>query len=192
MTVVGGTIAPGASIGTLTFNGNLSLASGAKLLIDVDKSHSPTSDLMIVSGTLTKSGSGTVTVSNLNPGQPLAIGDTFQLFDKAVSNGQLFTVVGAGATWTNKLAVDGTIAVLIPPAPPVPATNLTISVSGTNCTLGGKGAANSAYNVYASTNVALPMTSWWLLGTTTSSGLGDILFLDSSATNKYRFYRFGQ
>jgi autotransporter-associated beta strand protein len=186
-----GTLSPGAaSVGTLAFNGNLTLATGSKLLIDVDKSQSPTSDLMTVSGTLNKTGSGTVTVANLGPA--LAIGDSFQLFDKALANGQAMSVVGAGAFWTNKLALDGTIAVVSIP-PKVPATNLTIQVSGpTNRIVSGMGAASSAYNIYATTNVLLPMANWWWIGTTTSSAGGVIQYLDSGATNKQRFYRFGQ
>jgi autotransporter-associated beta strand protein len=187
-----GTISPGASVGTLAFAGNLTLATGAKLLIDVDKSLSPASDLMTVSGTLNKTGTGTVTVSNLNPGQPLAIGDSFQLFDKALANGQLMSVTGAGVIWTNRLAVDGSITVLSIPIK-VPATNLTIQVvDPTSRAVGGMGAANSLYKVFASTNVTLPMTSWWEIGSTTSSAGGVIDFLDSEATNSRRFYRFGQ
>jgi hypothetical protein len=48
------------------------------------------------------------------------------------------------------------------------------------------------YNVYASTNVATPMTNWWLLGSTTANGSGVIQFTDTQATNSQRFYRFGQ
>jgi hypothetical protein len=54
------------------------------------------------------------------------------------------------------------------------------------------GAANSAYGVYASTNVTTPMTNWWLIGITNSNGGGVIQFFDAQATNAQRFYRFGQ
>ena len=119
--------------------------------------------------------------------------DSFKVFNKAVSAGQTIAVAGGGATWTNKLAVDGSIAVLTAAPPAVPATNLTIQAVGpTSVGLGGMGAASSAYSVYASTNVALPMSSWWKIGTANSSGGGAIQYLDSQATNSQRFYRFGQ
>jgi len=75
----------------------------------------------------------------------------------------------------------------------VPATNLIIrAVSPTSFSLGGQGGASSAYSVYASTNVTLPMTSWWKIGTTNSNVSGAIQFFDPQATNAQRFYRFGQ
>jgi hypothetical protein len=75
----------------------------------------------------------------------------------------------------------------------VPATNLTLQVSGPNArALSGQGAANSAYYVYASTNVTLPMSNWWLIGVTNSDAGGLIQFVDTGATNAQRFYRFGQ
>jgi len=94
--------------------------------------------------------------------------------------------------WTNQLAVDGSIAVVSVSAP-VPATNLTIQVVGPgSVNLSGWGAANRSYAVYASTNVGLPMTNWWLLGSSVSDGSGLIEFLDPQATNDQRFYRFAQ
>jgi autotransporter-associated beta strand protein len=188
----GGTLSPGASVGTLTLNNDLTLSGN--LLIEVNKSLSPSNDVVTVSGTLTNAGAGTVTVTNLNSGLPLAGGDSFQLFNKPVLNGQALTIVSAGGEiWTNKLAVDGSIAIVPTSPPQVPATNLTIvRVSPASFNLGGLGAANSAYNVYAATNVTTPMANWWLIGTTNSDAGGVIQFLDLQATNEQRFYRFGQ
>ena len=189
----GGTLSPGASLGTLTINSNLTLAGN--LFIEVNKSASPSNDVVVVSGTLTNAGVGTVTVTNLGAAA-LAAGDRFVLFNKAVLNGQALTIApapGASLAWTNKLAVDGSIAVVSAAAQPVPATNLTIVAAGpASFRLGGRGGANQAYGVYAQTNVALRMTNWWLLGTTNADGSGLIQFLDTQATNKQRFYRFGQ
>ena len=186
-----GAISPGASVGSLTNQGNLTV--GGSLLIEVDKSLAPNSsnDMITVSGALSHGGGGTLTVANLGPA--LAVNDSFKVFNKAVTSGQTIAVTGGGATWTNKLAVDGSIAVLSLAPPAVPATNLTIQAIGsTSVGLGGKGAASSAYSVYASTNVALPMSNWWKLGTTNSSAGGVIQYLDAQATNSQRFYRFGQ
>jgi autotransporter-associated beta strand protein len=103
----GTTLAPGASVGTLTINSDLSI--GGNVAIEVNKSLSPANDLVVVSGTLTKTGTGTLTVANLGPA--LAVGDKFTLFSQPVLNGAALTVTGGGATWTNNLAVDGSISV---------------------------------------------------------------------------------
>jgi autotransporter-associated beta strand protein len=121
----GTTLAPGASIGTLTINNNLSI--GGKLAIEVNKSLSPSNDFVLVSGALTNTGTGTLTVSNLGPA--LAVGDKFTLFSEPVQNGAALTVTGAGATWANNLAADGSISVL--PLVPAPILNYT-NLGGTN------------------------------------------------------------
>jgi autotransporter-associated beta strand protein len=125
----GGAIAPGASIGILTINNNLALAGN--LAIELNKSGSPASDRIVVGGTLNNTGTGTVTVTNL--GLALVQGDTFTLFNKAVSNGGALSVTGANVIWTNKLVIDGTIAVasVVSNA----RTNISFSVSGNNLTL---------------------------------------------------------
>lgn len=174
-------------------NNDLTLAG--KLFIELNKSTSPSSDLIVVAGTLTNAGTGTVTVTNLGP-TALAVGDLFQLFNKPLLNGQALAISpapGSGLAWTNKLAVDGSIAVVSAVIPPVPATNLAIVAAGpASFKLSGVGGANQTYGIYASTNLAAPMTTWWLIGATNADTSGAIRFLDTQATNKQRFYRFGQ
>ncbi len=153
----GGALAPGVGIGTLTINNNLAL--GGNVAIDVNKSTSPANDLTVVSGTLSNTGTGTVTVNNLGPA--LIAGDHFQIFNKAVANGGAMSVSGGGAgvNWTNKLAIDGSIAVLsvAAPHPTITATTITgtsLIFSGTN------GSAGQPYYVLSSTNVATPVATW--------------------------------
>ncbi len=113
----GSTLAPGApvgSIGTLTVNSDLSI--GGNLAIKVDKSRSPSSDVVVVSGALANTGTGTLTVANLGPA--LAVGDKFTLFSQPLQNGAALTVTGASATWINNLAVDGSISVSSVVGPP--------------------------------------------------------------------------
>jgi len=143
----GGAIAPGDSVGTLTINNNLTI--GGNLSVELDKSGSPTSDRIIVSGALNNTGTGTVTVTNLGPA--LAQGDSFTLFNKPVGNGNTLVVTGGGAnvTWTNKLAVDGTIAVASVVS--TSRTNITFSVSGNNLTLGWP-ADHTGWALQAQTN----------------------------------------
>lgn len=187
--LAGGALAPGASVGTLTLESDLTLSGN--LSIEVNKSLSPSNDVIYVAGALTNAGTGTVTVNNLGPA--LAIGDVFQIFNKPLTNGEAMTVVSpTGAGWTNKLAYDGTIEVVSLPAMD-PATILSIvQVSPTNYNLGGLGVASVPYRVFAATNITLPQSNWWLLGTTNSSAGGVIQFLDTKATNDQRFYRVGQ
>jgi hypothetical protein len=77
--------------------------------------------------------------------------------------------------------------------PAVPVTSLTIVATSPNSFhLSGLGEANQSYGIYVSTNVMLPMTNWWLLGSTNADVGGVIQFLSDHATNKQCFYRFGQ
>lgn len=130
----GGTLSPGASIGTLTVNNNLTLSGN--LFIEVNKAFVVSNDTVVVSGVLTNAGTGTVTVTNLNFGQPLAVGNSFKLFSQPLLNGGNLTIApapGTGLAWNNQLAVDGTIAVVTGVA--TNSTNITATVSGGTLTL---------------------------------------------------------
>ena len=129
----GGALSPGASVGTLTVNGNLTL--GGNLFIELDKTLVQSNDLTIVGGTLANTGSGVVTVTNIGT-VPVALGDTFQLFSRPLVNGSALTITpnpGSGLTWTNRLAVDGTISAVTGIA--MNPTNISYSVSGNTLTL---------------------------------------------------------
>ena len=148
-----GTLSPGTSIGTLAVNGNFDLSG--KLLIEVDKSLSQSNDMVMVNGTLSSSGNGPLTVNNLNPGLPLAPGDTFKLFNKPLINGGALTIISTGGEiWTNKLAVDGSIAVL-PTAnpPPAPTALAATSVTSNSFTANWNGSSGATgYRLDVSTN----------------------------------------
>jgi autotransporter-associated beta strand protein len=148
--LAGGILAPGDSVGVLTVNNNLAFAGN--LAIELNKSGSPASDRIVVSGTLNNTGNGTVTVTNLGPA--LAQGDTFTLFSQPLVNGGSLLVTGGNVVWTNKLAVDGTIqvAALVSTTP----TNITFSVSGNTLAL----------------NWPLDHTGWILQAQTNAPGAG--------------------
>ena len=106
---VGGILAPGASIGTLTMSTNPIL--GGTVQAEVNTANSPNADkLVISSGTLTYG--GTLTVANL--GAIPANGTVFDLFDApAFAGGFSSVTLPSGGTlhWnTNGLTVDGSIA----------------------------------------------------------------------------------
>ena len=184
-----GTLAPGASVGTLTFSNNLAIAGD--LSIEVDRSLAQSNDVVMVMGLLTNAGVGQINVSNIG-GTAFRTNDTFQLFNQTLLNGQAMSVVSAGnVVWTNETPWTGSIRVLSAPAP-VPATNLTVVATGPNSRqLGGRGAGNSFYAVYAAPNMTLPVV-WTLIGNTISDSSGFITFVDTNATLSQRYYRFGQ
>lgn len=115
-----GVLSPNAGFSTntsaLTINGLLTL--GGNLNIAVNKSLVRSNDLVnVIGSSITNTGTGIVTVTNVGPA--LVVGDTFNLFNQAVTNGaalSLNSVVRGGLgqyiTWSNHLALDGGISVL--------------------------------------------------------------------------------
>src|SRR5664280_1811757 len=79
----GSTLAPGnpGSIGTLTVSGTIT-NSGA-ILMELNRTNSQTCDRLNCAKTITITGAGTLTVTNLGPA--LQAGDSFQLFNQAVT-----------------------------------------------------------------------------------------------------------
>ncbi len=113
-----GALSPSGAIGTntssLVINGDLNL--GGNAWIAVNKSLGQRNDLVNVGGALNNTGNGSVTVTNNGPA--LVVGDTFNLFNKAVTGGAALTInkvvrgtVGQYVTWANNLAVNGSITV---------------------------------------------------------------------------------
>jgi hypothetical protein len=137
---VPGGFAPGANgIGKLTISNSLTLSGAATF--EVNKSASPSNDLVVVTGAL--NAGGVLTVNNL--GGALTNGDSFVLFNKAVS-GNFASVtlpaLPAGLAWQDNLAVNGTIAVYVPPvgvaSDPNPASGTTdLAISPTLTWQGG-------------------------------------------------------
>ncbi len=154
----GTTLAPGASstsIGSLTFNSDLSFSGN--VAVKVNKSLNQSNDLVVATSTVSKFGTGTLTVTNLGP--DLAVGDKFTLFSQAVANGSALAVTGAGATWANNLEVDGSITALtvthtVNTNPPV----LQVSRSGNNLNLAWP--TNSGWTLQTN-SVGLNATNQW-------------------------------
>ena len=124
-----GTISPGPSAGTLstlTFNNNLTL--NGNLLFEVNTSLGQSNDVVSAT-TISNTGTGTLTVTNQGP--TLTVGEKFFLFNQPVPNGNALSISSPpGVTFTNQLALNGSITVLsvvsINPNP----TNISYSVSG--------------------------------------------------------------
>jgi autotransporter-associated beta strand protein len=125
---IAGTLSPGASIGTLTFNANLTLAGN--VLIEVDKGQLQSNDVVNVAGTLAYG--GTLTAINIGA-SPLAAGDSFHVFP-AGGTGTL-TLAGSpgpGLAW-NFDVPSGVLSVVqsVSVTPP----HLTNAISGGNLNL---------------------------------------------------------
>jgi len=132
-TIVNGMLAPGGSIGTLTFSNNLVLA-GTTLMEIIRTNGAITNDQAVVLGTLTYG--GTLTVTNIGT-DAFQSGDSFKLFSTGTPAGAFSSVtlppLASPLYWTNHLAVDGSIAVVS--AISTTPTTLATQLSGTNLTL---------------------------------------------------------
>jgi autotransporter-associated beta strand protein len=130
----GGVLSPGgsAALAQLTLSSSLSMDPAATYVAQINRAANPNSDRVVVGHGLATV-AGTLTVTNL--GGALTSGDTFFLFSTAV--GGAFTTVNlpAGYTWTNKLAVDGSIQVLAVNGLPSTPTNVSFTVNNGNLTL---------------------------------------------------------
>jgi autotransporter-associated beta strand protein len=89
-----------SSIGTLNLGSTLTFSNGGAIF---RVNHSGLqADKVSVAGTINNVGAGTIVVTNV--GAALVPGDTFTVFNKAVTGGSTMIVTGAGVTWTNLLA----------------------------------------------------------------------------------------
>ncbi len=176
---IGGGAASG--LGTLSVSGGLVLSNNAGGLFRVNRTGSPTADEVAVTGGLTNLGTGTITITNL--GGVLQVGDTFALFNKAVVGGNTLIVTGAGANWTNKLAFNGTVAVLssVPTTP----TNLTFSVAGSTLTVSWP-ASYLGWSLQSNA-VSLSSTSGWFV--VPGSAATTSMNFTANATKTNVFYR---
>lgn len=141
-----------------------------------------------VKGIVTLNLGGTLVVTNLGA-DPLAAGDTFQLFLAGTYNGSFASVtlppLDAGLAWADDLAVNGTIQVVVA----APALGGVIRLGDGNIQFSGTGPTNAAYRVLASTNIAESLSNWLQVGSGTFTN-GLLNFTDLQATNHpQRFYR---
>jgi autotransporter-associated beta strand protein len=132
----GSTVSPGAPVGTLRVTNNVTL--GGNLLLGLNRSNTPSSSKLVSDlGTITYG--GTLTVTNVGPA--LQAGNTFQLFPSKVTAFSAITLAATDAnhklyTWSNKVAVDGSIQVLtVQDLVNTTPTNIAFAVSGNTLTL---------------------------------------------------------
>ena len=158
-TTVNGTLSPGNSIGTLTFNNNLVLSGSSTAFFELTRVPL-TNDVVRVLGTVTYG--GTLSVANLSP-DFLQAGDNFRLFNAAGYNGAFTNLIlpdlNDGLAWsTNQLAVNGRLWVVKTTPPAV--ANAALSGGNQFTFSGGGGTPGWDYYVLASTNMTLPLSQW--------------------------------
>jgi fibronectin-binding autotransporter adhesin len=157
----GGTLAPGIAadatmwtnnIGKLTVGGAVSV-SGA-VVIKINDGVSPNSD-KLVAPSVTISSGATLTVNNIGSTN-LVAGDTFTLFSTPVSGSfttvTLPTLPATNLAWTNKLAVNGSIAVVSVATVNTSPTNMTFTVSSGNQLILSWPADHIGWHLQAQTN----------------------------------------
>ena len=165
----GATVSPGAnltSIGALTVSNTVTLAGTTLLKINATTG---TGDQIIATNGIACG--GTVIVTNLSG--TITNGETFHLLVSANITGPFTTVIlptASGLTWTNNLAIDGTLtAGVVSSVVPQPYIT-SVSLSGTSLIINGtNGVAGEQYDVLSSTNVSLPLTNWTSITNSTFS-----------------------
>jgi autotransporter-associated beta strand protein len=162
----GGTIAPGSSIGTLTVTNTVTL--GGNTLMEVNRNSVPKSDKLVAAAI---SLGGTLTVVNIGPA--LHIGDTFDLFDGALSGSFATLELGHYYTWnTSQLAAGGNGTITVAGLLPVPTLGAT--VSGTNVVLSSSGGfPGGQLTVITSTNLSAPVDTWTTVQNDVFDGSGN-------------------
>ena len=178
----GAALAPGNSIGILTVNNNLTLFGN--MLIEVNTNAAQNCDKTVVSGALTNAGTGNLVITNVGT-SALQTGNRFFLFNKAMSNGAALNILSPGitATWSNGLAVDGSIQVIAT----IPITPVPITVSQTASTLTMSWPANYLGWSLQSNSVGVLATNSWFIVPGSSSGTSVTVNYDKTKTNV--FYR---
>ncbi|MBC8095288.1 MAG: autotransporter-associated beta strand repeat-containing protein [Akkermansiaceae bacterium] len=164
----GGTVAPGNPTGTLTVTNNVTLAGTA--LLRISRGSTPNSGKLsapaIVLG-------GTLIVTNVGPN--LQVGDTFDLFDGALSGTFTSVVLPSYYTWnTNNLEVNGTISVVAKFGPTISGIDWSTLSSGFITVSATNGAPNEGYVLKTSVNLAVPLSAWTPVETNVFDAFGAI------------------
>jgi len=179
-----GTVAPGASIGTLTFTNDLTLAGTT--VMELTRDGGQTNDAMNVLGNLTYGGTLKLEVAGATP---LQVNDTFKLFSFLTAPGGLFStvLVPAGYTFdTTQLSVDGTVKVTSSPLPTT-GTNITVTTGPGTVTLSWP-ANYTGWYLQAQTNpVTVGLSTGWV--TIPNSSTNNSFTFPLDPANGTVFYR---
>ena len=168
--------------------GNLNISGAAKLagtnILQLNRTNIITHSEIIAASFVI---SGPLTVTNVGPA--LQGGDTFQLFNLAVTgfSATNLPALTGGLSWTNKLAINGSLAVVAGNSVNTTPTNITASVSGNVLTLAWP-ADHTGWRLQAQTNsVSTGLTGTW--SDVTGSTLVNTVNVTINPANGTVFYR---
>jgi autotransporter-associated beta strand protein len=184
------TVNPGDVIGKLTISGAATLNGIVNM--QLNRTNAVATNDMISAGSF--AGAAIVNVTNVGP--DLVTGDTYRLFNTAVS-GYTVNLPTTNATgsitysWDNRVAIDGTIKVLSGASSVnTNPTNLTFSVSGGNLTISWP-ADHTGWRLQAQTNALAvglkPPTNSW--ADVTGSTATNQMVIPVNTGNPTVFYR---
>ena len=133
---------------------------------------------------------GTLVVSNLDTVHPFAAGQSFQLFNGGSYGGAFTSIVpavpGPGLVWNTNSLTTGALSIIVAQVPRIVSFSLTgstLSISGTNGTVGG------SYTVLSSTNLTTPLNQWVPLTVTNYDSSGNFSFTTNiNATLPQQFF----
>ena len=163
--------------GTLTVSNNLTLTAGSVSSFGLGTN----SDRIVVKGNLALG--GTLNVTNI--GGLVARTNTLFTYTGTLSGSLAFGTMPAGFKFVLATNVAGQVNLLVGK----PVITTTAMVSTNLIFTGSGGIATSNYYVLASTNLALPVTSWTRLNTNVFDSSGRFAFTNAVvATNRNRFY----
>jgi autotransporter-associated beta strand protein len=182
------------TIGTLTINSTLTFNSGGTNVMKITRTGGLASGDNIANATAVHYGGTLVVKTNVNMTEAFAAGDSIQLFPAPASYTGSFAstnlpALAPGMAWdTSYLTTDGTLRIKSVPLTP-PLFNSTV-LSGTNLVMSGTGgAAGGTYYVYATTNLALPLSGWTPVATNTFDGSGNFSFTNAvESANPEQFF----
>jgi len=181
----GGTLGAGgpSAVGALTISNTLTLGDGSTTTLRLNQA-AATHDS--VAGVTTLTYGGALTVTNL-AGTPAA-GNSFQLFNATTYTGNFeatnLPALASGLAW-NWTPTNGTLAV----GYAKPTITGFGELSNGRFSLTFTGALGASYTVYATTNLALPLSSWTVMTNSSFNG-APVTFQDAKATNyPARFYQ---
>ena len=180
----GATISPGLSIGTLLITNALTFQSGSTNFMEINAA-THTNDL--ITGMNSVSYGGKLIVTNL--GGTLAAGDSFKLFSAGSYNNSFTNISLPALTgnlfWTNKLALNGTLAVISPVNTAV--TNLGYAVNGAQLQLSWPN-DHTGWRLETQTNgIGAGLGTNW--STVSGSALTNQIWIPMNSTNGSVFFR---
>lgn len=182
-----GTLAPGTSLGTLTFNSHLVFNSGSRAQFEISRNPFG-NDQVVVLGTLVRN--GTLEVLNTSV-ELLEAGDNFQLFNASNVTGDFTTydlpALEDGLVWnTSQLATNGRLWVVSTNPPVISSYNLS---GGSFSFTGTGGTPNWDYDVLTSGDVSQPLSAWTVASSGQFDANGDFnVVLAVNPVNSQQFY----